>query len=241
MKTRLARIANRLYDHTPALHRALYSRYKQWSDRAERRFLAAALRPGMTVLDIGANIGIYTEFLAGMVGTTGQVIAFEPEVRNLARLSKATSALPQVRVVRAAVGRRRGHADALRGRQSQRRSPHLRCRRRDPPACGCACRLSRRFPASGRTAVDVVKMDIQGAELDALKGARRLLSQSVPLTMLLEYWPYGLSRSGAAPSAVIELLTSSGLLVRPLDPRQSLASLDPDNPEHYVNIVAVRG
>lgn len=240
MKTGLARIANHLYDHAPALHRALYARYKQWSDRAERRFLAAALRPGMTVLDIGANIGIYTEFLAGTVGATGQVIAFEPELRNFERLGKATRALPQVRVVRAAVGRRNGTltlyvADDLNVDHRTYDAGDTTRRPVDVPVVS----LDDFLPADAP--VDAVKMDIQGAELDALKGARRLLSQSAPLTMLLEFWPYGLTRSGATPSALIELMTNYGLSVRPLDPRQSLASLDPENPEHYVNIIAVRG
>ena len=40
----------------------------------------------MTVLDVGANIGIYTEFLAKLVGPSGRVVAFEPEQQNMERL-----------------------------------------------------------------------------------------------------------------------------------------------------------
>ena len=47
----------------------------------------------MTVLDVGANIGIYTSFLAELVGPTGRVVAFEPEKRNVDRLRSAVGSL----------------------------------------------------------------------------------------------------------------------------------------------------
>ena len=60
MKTILAKLANRLYDHTPASHRAMYGVYKAGQIVLNAVFLAELVRPGMTVLDIGANIGFYT-------------------------------------------------------------------------------------------------------------------------------------------------------------------------------------
>ena len=60
----------------------------------------------MTVLDIGANIGIYTRFLAELTGPTGRVIAFEPESRNFALLKRAVAELPQVTAVRSSRGER---------------------------------------------------------------------------------------------------------------------------------------
>jgi len=50
----------------------------------------------------------------------------------------------------------------------------------------------------GLTQVDVIKMDIQGAELLAFGGMRRLLDAGKPLRIFVEYWPYGLSKSGGA-------------------------------------------
>ena len=45
----------------------------------EHRMLGKLVRPGMTVVDVGANIGLYTLHLAGLVGPSGRVISFEPD------------------------------------------------------------------------------------------------------------------------------------------------------------------
>ena len=103
MKTEFAKLTNRIYDHAPALHRATYNLYKRWSDGAERRLLRQLITPGMTVLDLGANIGIYTEFLAKLVGPSGCVVAFEPEQRNVERLRDPAQKYKQIEVVNAAV------------------------------------------------------------------------------------------------------------------------------------------
>ena len=50
------------------------------------------LRPGMVVLDVGANIGYYSLLAAARVGPTGQVIAFEPGAANTALIQKSAQA-----------------------------------------------------------------------------------------------------------------------------------------------------
>ena len=62
----------------------------------------------MTVVDVGANVGVYTRFLAGLTGTSGGVHAFEPSPRNFNRLQYATARLPNVTANQAAVGQRSG-------------------------------------------------------------------------------------------------------------------------------------
>ena len=45
--------------------------------------------------------------------------------------------------------------------------------------------------------VDLIKMDIQGYELHALRGANRVLADNPDIKLLLEFWPYGLKQAGA--------------------------------------------
>ena len=71
MNIEIAKLGNLLYEHCPPLYRVLYRAYKALSDRAERRLLRDVLRPGMVVADVGANIGVYSTFLAGLVGNAG--------------------------------------------------------------------------------------------------------------------------------------------------------------------------
>jgi FkbM family methyltransferase len=235
MKTELAKLANRLYDHTPALHRATYSVYKRWSDRAERKLLSGLILPGMTVLDVGANIGIYTEFLAKCVGPSGRVVAFEPEQRNLERLRTATRKYKQVEVVCAAVSDRSGTlklyvADDL---NVDHRSYATADARNSVDVVAVA--LDDFFTTHDQ--IDVIKMDIQGAELAAIRGARRLLASNRPPVILFECWPYGLRSAGETPQALFAELISYGYELRTIEglpvPQFSSAGIDV-----YLNLVA---
>ena len=237
MKTKLAKLANRMYDHAPTLHRATYNLYKRWSDRAERRLLRQLITPGMTVLDIGANIGIYTEFLAKLVGPSGRVVAFKPEQRNVGRLRCAAQKYKQVEVVNAAVSDHSGTlklyvADDL---NVDHRTYAPRETRRSIDVAA----VTLDDFVGERDRVDVIKMDIQGAELAALRGARRLLASDEAPVILFEYWPYGLRSAGENPQALLSELASFGY-----EPRTIEGSLVPDFPcsgaDVYVNLVAAR-
>src|SRR3954452_15137269 len=65
----------------PTFDRWLYAKLHAFRlmGSEERKFLSNHLRAGMTVLDIGANIGLYSIFLADLVGTEGKVFGFEPD------------------------------------------------------------------------------------------------------------------------------------------------------------------
>src|SRR5438067_447069 len=80
------RIGNQLYKVAFPIYRPLYSAFKSYVDRAERELLARHLSAGCVAVDVGANIGVYSEFLLNCVGDTGVVHSFEPSPENFARL-----------------------------------------------------------------------------------------------------------------------------------------------------------
>src|SRR5258708_19822103 len=75
-------VGNKIYQHAFPIYRLCYRGFKAYTDHAERRLLTTILSAGDVVVDAGANIGIYSEFLARRVGPTGVVNSFEPSPEN---------------------------------------------------------------------------------------------------------------------------------------------------------------
>ena len=89
--------------------------------------------------------------------------------------------------------------------------------------------------------VDLIKMDIQGYELHALRGAGRVLADNPDIKLLLELWPYGLKQAGTNWIDLIDAITSRGMTVSEVT-RHGLVPLRSnsisDDPDFYVNLFA---
>src|SRR5213594_2462203 len=197
--------ANKLYQYVFPIYRLLYAAYKTRADRAERELLKQILFPGAVVVDVGANIGIYSQFLSSCVGPTGLVHSFEPSPDNFRRLSAAARGLRNVRLTQAVVGERSGEcklyvSDKL--NVDHRAYKADADSRRAVPADMVA--LDDYFKPGQR--VDLSKMDIQGYELHALRGAQRVLLENQDIDLLLEFWPVGLAQAGVRWEELVELL-----------------------------------
>src|SRR6266700_315614 len=102
------RIGNKAYKYAFPAYRFAYRIFKAYADRAERQLLQKILFAGAVVVDAGANIGIYSEFLSRCIGPNGVVHSFEPCPDNFMRLRCATRKLPNVCLCPAAVGEHSG-------------------------------------------------------------------------------------------------------------------------------------
>jgi FkbM family methyltransferase len=199
------RIGNKAYKYAFPAYRFAYRIFKAYGDRAERQLLQKILFAGAVVVDAGANIGIYSEFLSRCVGPYGVVHSFEPCPDNFMRLRSATRRLPNVRLSLAAVGDRSGKAMLY-------VSDELNVDHRAYVAEGNARRavqvgmvaLDDYFKAGER--VDLLKLDVQGYELHALEGAKRIVNENREIKLLLEFWPFGLKQAGANWAELIEML-----------------------------------
>jgi FkbM family methyltransferase len=150
-------------------------------ERHMQRLFRERIRPGATVFDVGANVGFFTLLASKLVGDSGRVYAFEPLPRNLDFLERHVrlNELANVHVEALAVAATSGEA-------------HFRIARHASMgglAEGGDLRVVTasldELIASGRVLrPDFIKMDIEGAESDALRGAARLLAGG-PLTIAL--------------------------------------------------------
>jgi len=187
------------------------------------------VRPGMRVVDVGANIGYYTVLLASLVGPSGRVIACEPDPGNAAllRRSVAENGFSHVAVVEAAVTGSEGHAtlyqdNAWHGVHSLAHQNTVN------PGDGrvevTTVTLDGLIGDAG-AGIDFVKMDAQGAESDILRGARQLLGQA-HARLLIEVWPFGIRGLGGTVSALVETLASSGFSAWTMEQSHELAAID---------------
>ena len=165
------------------------------------RAIQRILEPGMVVLDVGANIGWYTLMCAHAVGPTGRVHAFEPVPEEVDRLRRNVrlNALSQVSVHEVAVSDAVGVTCIGETRDAGATwvgEGDREVRTTTLDAFVDRQRLSR---------VDFVKMDIEGAEVLALRGAQRLLRELRP-RLMVEVEPKPLSRFGFRPGDVLDAL-----------------------------------
>ena len=192
----------------------LYLAGKDLADRGARRFLASRVEPGMVVLDIGANVGFYSLFFADLVGPHGRVYAFEPDPlsRRILEDRRRAAGLPNLEVVPAALGDREGRV-TLYCNPANRADNRLHASLEGPGVEAVDVPLTTldTFRAEkGISRIDAIKMDIQGAEVAALRGMREVMRQTPPRWLFLEFEPELLRGAGASPEQLWALLDEYG-------------------------------
>ena len=89
--------------------------------------------------------------------------------------------------------------------------------------------------------VDLIKMDIQGYELKALRGANRVLADNPGIKLLFEFWPYGLKQAGGSSAELIAVLKQKGKLIQQVS-SEGLTPFDPGSANEseawYINLFA---
>jgi len=179
-----------------------------------QRQLIQSARQGMTVLDIGANIGYYTTILANAVGKGGRVFAFEPNPTCYAELCRnlELNKLRNVSSWQIALGEK-DEAGLLQlpglGRESHS-SLQGNATFQSTGTVAVAIRSLDGFLADQNcSAVNLVKCDVEGAELQVLQGAKETLRRFRPV-ILMELDPRLLSSFGTKPEQILELLAGLG-------------------------------
>lgn len=160
-----------------AIHRCWLGFY----EFEKQRLIASMVKPGTVFYDAGANVGFYSLLAAGLVGPRGRVFAFEPLPRNVAYLRRhlALNRVSNVDILELALGEQTGMASFT------------------PEPSGCMGRLSATgcLPVAVASLDDLleqgrlvpphsIKMDIEGAELLALRGAQKCIQRYRPIIFL---------------------------------------------------------
>jgi FkbM family methyltransferase len=218
----------------------------------EVRFCEGLLEPGQTVLDVGGNIGLYALLAARLVGPTGRVHTFEPEVQNAGRLrtNLALNGFDNVEVFESAVYSEQGFV-ALNVFESRYNSWHSLGRPNLPDPDHAARTIeptqTRDVPAVtldahceelGISRVDLLKIDVEGAEVDVLLGAERILGERAVGALLFEVSLPQIEALGHAADEPFEILAAAGYECFSLGANGSIREPATIATAHYANYVA---
>jgi len=183
----------------------------------EARIYGDCVKPGMTVLEIGANIGFFTLLFSRLSGETGRVIAFEPDPGNFRLLKKNIKANGRKNTV--CVGKAVSNETGT-GRLFRSEEHHGDHRIFDSPDGRNSVAIETvaidDYLTKGTT-VDFIKMDIQGAEYSALLGMEKTIQNSARFVMICEFSPGLLRQAGADPEEFLKRLKALGLTINYLD------------------------
>jgi FkbM family methyltransferase len=164
------------------------------------RAFTTAIEPAMTVFDIGANVGYYAMLAAALVGPAGRVHAFEPTpdvAQRLAQNIAMNHLSDRIRHLAVAVGSTTCTSELyLNPDNSEGNSLFASSEHRVSTAVPVIT-IDEHVRVNGLRAVDIIKVDVEGAELDVLKGGAGLLSREDAPILFIEFNPSALELAGA--------------------------------------------
>jgi len=231
-------------------------------EHSEQALFAKYLHGDMTLVDIGANLGLYTAISMHHLDAGGRIVALEPfpqtyEIlqKNVAANQTNGRACPRVDTFNLAATPEPCRVDLRMNPENRadnrlyRGTYHGKLEQWDS------------LPVKGRPVDDVlselgieevnfVKIDIQGYEQKAISGFQKTLARSQNVILLSEFWPKGLTESGGSPQEYLQMLKNLGFTLYVLNekPHGSVTLLE--NCEaliaslpgrKYTDIVGVKG
>lgn len=169
--------------------------------------------PGDVMVDVGANAGFFTVLLGMLAGQAGRVVSFEPGANNLSRLKNniALNKLANVTLIEQPASNlpgnitffinsddSGGHAmwdvGTFPGNVKSAAAPQSVTMR--------ATTLDAEFERLGLPLPKIMKIDVEGAEVQVLLGAAKMLAGAKVPYVIAEYHPFGLAKMGASPEAL---------------------------------------
>ncbi len=186
-------------------------------DAGLHRFLKRVVKPAMTCLDVGANIGCVTTQLSKLVGPSGRVFAFEPVPHLFERLKENIALNGFGRTVslhQLALSRETGHATIKVARQDCDNQGMASLRNTDHPQLTSALQIQTTtlddfVRDTNIDRIDLIKLDVQGAEAWVIEGGANTLRRLHP-HLLLEVSPYDLRSFGKTSTDLLQMVEVLG-------------------------------
>jgi FkbM family methyltransferase len=189
----------------------------QWGvyEKEETALFKKVVKRGMTIVDIGANIGYYTLLAASLTGDKGQVFAFEPDPQNFALLSEnvALNGYKNVIPIQKAISNEPGRAKLFLDKTNLGAHSLSEANVKVENMITVDVTSLDEFFNSLNCKIDIVKMDVQGSEMKVLDGMIGIIDANEDLVILTELWPVGLKNAGSSAEVFLEKITKFGFAI----------------------------
>jgi len=212
------------------------------------------LKTGMTVFDVGANIGLYSLLFSSLVGPKGNVHSFEPENRNFIRMKKniALNSFSNIHMNKSAVYSKSGSVllnvfpdnvnswhslgkpDLADPENSKKIIQPLKTEEVPAVTIDDYCTLH------GIQYIDFLKIDVEGAEFDVLYGTSTLLKNGNIAMIMFEISLPQVAAMQHKPGDCIQFLQRYGYKTHSISPQGNLIPLNQDEFPEYGNYVAIK-
>lgn len=204
-------------------------------EKTETMLFKKKLKDSMVVVDVGASIGYYTVIAGKHVGKNGKVFAFEPEGRNFSLLSRniVLNRLTNVITFKMALASRPGEGllyldEDNKGHHSL--SKNLEAKETVSVKMDTLDNVLEKY---GSPKIDLIKIDIEGAEAFALEGMKKTIAGNPWLVLFTEFYPEAIKRFGYSPFKFLVDLKEMGFSLFEIDEdNQCLKKIE--NPEKFI-------
>ncbi len=171
------------------------------------------LKPGMTFVDVGANVGYWTALASSLVGEKGRVIAFEPSPYAFQRLEAlvADNRLANVEIANVGLSASPGETTLYIGAWGNH-TPTMVPHESETTVAAHVETLDRMAELRNLEHIDLLKIDVEGFEHHVLLGASRLLSERRVGAILCEFNDHWLRSNGTSSALLEKTIASSGFV-----------------------------
>ena len=195
----------------------------------EMNLFLSFLKEGDVMLDVGANMGVYSLISSSKIGRNGKIIAFEPDSDNFKIIKKSieVNRFNNISVFPFAVSDKEEQIFFEKNTFNSG-NHHIRKKKTSVTQSSIdAIKLDDFLKKEEK--IDIIKMDIQGAEFFAFHGMKEIIEKFPNILIFAEYWVYGLKKMGVNPKEYIDLLESYGFLIYRINSSQAcLEKMDYD-------------
>ena len=220
-------------------------------EKVEIDIFRKTIHSGMNIVDMGANIGYYTIVAARRVGSKGKVFAFEPEETNVSFLRKNIehNHLTNTIVEQKALSNSTGKQTLFLTKNNKGTHSLVNNRNTKNKTTVEIDTLDNALKKYDSPIIDIIKMDIEGAEVLALEGMRETISRNPHLIIFSEFYPKAISRFGRSPKSFLETFQNLGFTLfiidenkNTLEPLNDFEKLIKNFPKHesFKNLYAVK-